>query len=153
MSETTKDYFNREKEKRLLLMDYLESSEDWDRVDIVDKILWTWEIDEFLERETDEDWDKVIDEYETDRDSIDNAVREYFEPLSINKWCRVNPYDNTIIDTDNCKYEILITYGWPNVWMNIDSTAELDLYWWGDHLSRDFGSSFANNILSFFGLE
>ena len=153
MSKTTEDYFNREKEKRLLLMDYLESSEDWDRVDIVDKILWTWEIDEFLERETDEDWDKVIDEYETDRDSIDNAVREYFEPLSINKWCMVNPYDNTIIDTDNCKYEILITYGWPNVWMNIDSTAELDLYWWGDHLSRDFGSRFANDILSFFGLE
>lgn len=153
MSKTTEDYFNREKDKRLLLMDYLESSEDWDRVDIVDKILWTWEIDEFLERETDEDWDKVIDEYETDRDSIDNAVREYFEPLSINKWCMVNPYDNTIIDTDNCKYEILITYGWPNVWMNIDSTAELDLYWWGDHLSRDFGSRFANDILSFFGLE
>ena len=134
-------------------MDYLESSEDWDRVDIVDEILWTWEIDEFLERETDEDWDKVIDEYETDRDSIDNAVREYFEPLSINKWCMVNPYDNTIIDTDNCKYEILITYGWPNVWMNIDSTAELDFYWWGEHLSRDFGSSFANSLLSFFGLE
>jgi hypothetical protein len=39
MSETTKEYFEREKDSRFLLEDYLDSSEDEDRVEIVDKIL------------------------------------------------------------------------------------------------------------------
>lgn len=154
-NKETQDYFNREKESRLLLEDYLDSSEDTDRLDIVDKILGRDEIEEFVVyQEPDEDWEVFVDEYETDRDAIDEKVKEYYEPLSIEKRVRVNPRDpRDVIDTDNFKIEILITYGWPNVWLKIDRTAELDFYWWGDHLTRDFGSRFADKILSFYWLE
>lgn len=153
MSETTKEYFDREKESRFLLEDYLDSSEDEDRVEIVDKILWTWQIDDLLERETDEDWDKVLDTYETNRDEIDERVKEYFDLLSIEKWCQVDPRSNEVTDPDNSKYKLLISFGWPNVFREIDWTAELHLYWWSEHYSRDFGRSFADKLLSFYWLE
>lgn len=154
MSESTKDYFEREKESRFKLADYLDTlSESVERIEKARDILWD-EIETFIEYEKDEDtWEEYIDEYNTDRDSIDDAIRNYYDLLSIEKRVKVNPYDNIIEDKDDAKYKLMITRGWPNVFRDIDWTAELHLYWWGDHFTRDFGSDFANMLLSFYWLE
>ena len=60
MSETTKEYFEREKDSRFTLMDYLDSEQWIERVEIVDKLIWEWQIDDLLEW-TEEDWETVLD--------------------------------------------------------------------------------------------
>lgn len=157
MSETTKEYFEREKESRFDLMDYIESWTNFiERLEIAEKILWKDEVEKFVvyEEELNDDDQKVLDEQETDRDWIDEAIKNYYEPLSIERRVRVDPRDpSQVISYQDSKYKILITYGWPNVFFEIDFTAELHLYWWGDHYSRDFGSDFADKLLSFYWLE
>ena len=157
MSNTSQEYFDRERESRLLLEDYLdEMSESIERLDIADKILWSDEVEKFIayEDELDEDWHKVIDAFNTDRDWLDEAIKNYYEPLSIERRVRVNPRDPSQVESyQDSKYKILITYGWPNVFFEIDWTAELHLYRWGDHLTRDFGSDFADKLLSFYWLD
>lgn len=153
MSETTKEYFEREKESRFTLMDYLDSEQWIERVEIVDKLLWKWQIDDLLEW-TEEDWETVLDVDETNRDAIDDRVKNYLDPLSIERWIKCNPRDPyDIQDRDDSKYKIMITFGWPNVFREIDWTAELHLYRWSDHYSRDFGRDVADKLLSFYWLE
>ena len=153
MSETTKEYFEREKESRFTLMDYLDSEQWIERVEIVDKLIWEWQIDDLLEW-TEEDWETVLDVDETNRDAIDDRVKNYLDPLSIERRVRVNPRDPSQVESyQDSKYKILITYGWPNVFFEIDFTAELHLYRWGEHYSRDFWADFADKLLSFYWLE
>ena len=157
MSQTSQEYFDRERESRLLLEDYLdEMPESIERLDIADKILWSDEVEKFVvyEDELDEDDRKVIDAFNTDRDWLDEAIKNYYDPLSIERRVRVNPRDPSQVESyQDSKYKILITYGWPNVFFEIDWTAELHLYRWGDHLTRDFGSDFADKLLSFYWLD
>ena len=157
MSNTSQEYFDRERESRLLLEDYIdEMSESIERLDIADKILWKDEVEKFIayEDELDEEWNKVIDAFRTDRDWLDEAIKNYYEPLSIERRVKVNPRDPSQVESyQDSKYKILITYGWPNVFFEIDWTAELHLYRWGDHLTRDFGSGFADKLLSFYWLD
>lgn len=157
MSQTSQEYFDRERESRLLLEDYLdEMLESIERLDIADKILWSDEVEKFVvyEDELDEEWNKVIDAFNTDRDWLDEAIKNYYDPLSIERRVRVNPRDPSQVESyQDSKYKILITYGWPNVFFEIDWTAELHLYRWGDHLTRDFGSDFADKLLSFYWLD
>ena len=153
MSETTLEYFNREKDSRFDLLDYMNSDQDIDRVEIVDKILWKWQIDDLLEW-TEEDWETVLDVDETNRDEIDNRVKDYYDPLSIERRVRVDPRDTSqVISYSDSRYKILITYGWPNVFREIDFTAELHLYRWGEHYSRDFWADVADKLLSFYWIE
>lgn len=153
MSETTKEYFEREKESRFTLMDYLDSEQWIERVEIVDKLIWEWQIDDLLEW-TEEDWETVLDVDETNRDEIDERVKNYLDPLSIERRVRVNPRDPSQVESyQDSKYKILITYGWPNVFFEIDFTAELHLYRWGEHYSRDFWADFADKLLSFYWLD
>lgn len=156
MSETTKEYFEREKESRFDLIDYIDSSDTEEKVEIARKILWD-EVDTFVEYETDDeytDWSKIVDEFASDLDWLDEAIKNYYDPLSIERRVRVDPRDPyDIEDRDDSKYKILITYGWPNVFFEIDFTAELHLYWWGEHYSRDFWADFADKLLSFYWLE
>lgn len=153
----TEEYFERERQSWLARHKYYnELSQSVDKIDRADEILWNDEVEPFIvyEDELDEDWEKVIDTYRTDRDWIDEAVKNYYEPLSIEKRVRVNPRDSSqVIDRDDAIYKLQITIWWPNVFWNIDWTAELHLYWWGEHLSRDFGVDFANDLLSFYWLE
>lgn len=152
----TQEYFDREKESRLQWHQYYETlSESVERLDMADAILWNDEVEQFIvyEDELDEDWEKVIDEFNTNRGWLDEAVRNYYEPLSIEKWLRVDPRENVVIDKDDAKYKIYITLWWPTIYRDIDWTAELHLYWWGDHLTRDFGRDFAEDLLSFYALE
>ena len=156
MSETTKEYFDREKESRLLLEDYIDSSDTEEKVEIAREILWD-EVDTFIEYETDDeypDWSKIVDEFASDLDWLDEAIKNYYDPLSIERRVRVNPRDPSQVESyQDSKYKILITYFWPNVFFEIDWTAELHLYRWGDHLTRDFGSDFADKLLSFYWLD
>lgn len=154
MSETTKDYFEREKQSRFLLQDYLDSDyQTIERLNIAKEILW-WDVNQYVEYEKDEDtWQDAVDVLHTDRDWIDEAIRSYYEPLSIKKYVSVDPRSNEIADVDDCTYHIQITRGWPNVYWNLDRTAELNLYWWSEHYSRDFGWSFVDKLLSFYWLE
>lgn len=155
-NKETQGYFNREKESRLLLEDYLDSLDTEEKVKIARKILWD-EVDTFIEYETDDeypDWSKIVDEFASDLDWLDEAIKNYYDPLSIERRVRVNPRDPSQVESyQDSKYKILITYGWPNVFFEIDWTAELHLYWWGDHFTRDFGKDFAEKILSFYWLE
>ena len=156
MSETTKEYFEREKQSRFNLLDYIDASDTEEKVEIARKILWD-EVDTFIEYETDDeylDWSKIVDEFASDLDWLDETIKNYYEPLSIERRVKCNPYDPSIIeDRDDSKYKILITYGWPNVFREIDWTAELHLYRWTDHYSRDFGRDVADKLLSFYWLE
>ena len=161
----TQEYFDREKDSWFLLEDYLSASNDIDKVEIAQEILGETGVEDYVVYLTeedenwdevpvlDEDWNKELDERDTDRDWLDEAVRDYFEPLSIEKWCKVDPYSNEVVDTDDCRYEIQISAWWPNVFREIDYSAELHLYWWGTHLSRDFWSAFADTLLSFYWLD
>jgi len=141
MSETTKNYFEREKQSRFDLLDYLDADENLDWNDKLDKarvIIWD-DVDKYIAYEKDDDWNEMIDLFNTDRDWLYEAVRDYCDPLSIERRVRVNPRDPHEIESyQDSKYKILITYGWPNVFREIDFTAELHLYWWGEHYSRDF---------------
>jgi len=155
---STQEYFEREKQSRLLWHDYYtETPESVERIEIAKEILWEDEVEKYIVYEEDdeyEDWSKVVDEYNTDRDWINEAIDNYYELLSIEKRVQVDPYDSSIIlDKDNAIYKLAITIGWPGVFREIDWTAELHLYWWGEHYSRDFGSSFADDLLSFYWLE
>jgi hypothetical protein len=73
--------------------------------------------------------------------------------LSIKKYVSVDPRTNEIEDVNDCTYEIWLCVGWPWVFFHIDTTAELVVNWWWDHLTRDFGRDMAETILSFYGLE
>lgn len=152
----TQEYFDREKESRLQWHQYFETlSESVERLDMADAILWNDEVEQYIayEDELDENWEKVIDEFHTDRDKIEEAIVNYYEPLSIEKRVRVDPRDSShIIDKDDAKYKIVISLWWPTVYRDIDWTAELHMYWWGDHLTRDFGRDFADDLLSFYWL-
>lgn len=156
MSETTKEYFEREKQSRFNLLDYINSSDTEDKVEMARKILWD-EVDNFIEYETDDeypDWSKIVDEFASDLDWLDEAIKNYYDPLSIERRVRVNPRDPSQVESyQDSKYKILITYGWPNVFREIDFTAELHLYRWGEHYSRDFWADVADKILSFYWLE
>lgn len=153
MTETTKEYFDREKESRLELMDYIES-DDWeDKLNKAIKLIWD-EIHDFIVYKDDEQ-NQEIDMINTDREWIEEAVRNYHEPLSIERRVRVNPRDprELVNDGDDSKYKIYTTLWGPTVYWDIDRTAELHLYWWSEHYSRDFGSDFAGKLLSFYWLE
>lgn len=153
MSETTKEYFEREKQSRFDLLDYLdEPTSSFHKVELAQKIIWS-DINDLLHY-NEEDNNQYIDPDNQDRDAIDEAVRNHCEPLSIERRVKCNPYDSSIIeDREDSKYKIMITYGWPNVFREIDWTAELHLYRWSDHYSRDFGRDVADKLLSFYWLE
>ncbi len=156
MSETTKEYFEREKQSRFNLLDYIDADENLDWNDKLDKariILWD-DLDVFIAYEEDDDWNEMIDLFNTDRDWIDESIKNYYEPLSIERRIKCNPRDPyDIEDRDDSKYKIMITFGWPNVFREIDWTAELHLYRWSDHYSRDFGRDVADKLLSFYWLD
>lgn len=153
MSETTKEYFEREKQSRFDLLDYLdEPTSSFHKVELAQKIIWS-DINDLLHYD-EENNNQYIDPDNQDRDAIDEAVRNHCEPLSIERRVKCNPYDPSIIeDREDSKYKIMITYGWPNVFWEIDWTAELHLYRWSDHYSRDFGRDAMLTILYFYWLE
>lgn len=156
MAETTKEYFEREKQSRIDLFNYLDSDENLDWDDKLDKarVLIHDDVDKYIAYEEDDDWNEMIDLFHTDRDWLNEAIRDYFEPLSIERRVKVDPRcPNEIESYQDSKYKILITYGWPNVFREIDWTAELHLYRWGEHYSRDFGKDVADTLLSFYWLE
>lgn len=148
------EYFEREKKSRLLLREYLDCEyQTIERLNVAKEILW-WDINQYIEYEKDEDTgQQFVDAYRSDRDWIDEAIRNYYEPLSIKKYVSVDPWTNEIEDINDCTYEIAITVGWPGIYWKIDWTAELVFNWWGDHLTRDFGRDFADMLLSFYWLE
>ena len=148
------EYFEREKQSRFLLQDYLDSDyQTIERLNIAKEILW-WDVNQYVEYEKDEDTgEEFVDTYHTDRDWIDEAIRNYYEPLSIKKYVSVDPWTNEIEDVNDCAYELAITVGWPGIYIHIDWTAELIFNWWWDHLTRDFGKDFANTLLSFYWLD
>lgn len=154
MEKVSTDYFEREKKSRMQLREYLDCEyQTIEKLNIAKEILW-WDVNQYVEYEKDEDtWQQFVDAYRTDRDWIDQAIKDYYEPLSIKKYVSVDPRTNEIEDVnDNC-YEIYITVGWPGIYWKIDWTAELIFNWWGDHLTRDFWKDFAETLLSFYGLE
>lgn len=156
MSETTKEYFERVKQWRFDLLDYLDADENLDPEDKLEKarVIIGDDVDKYLAYEEDDNWKEMIDIFNTDRDWLNEAVRDYCEPLSIERWIKCNPRNPyEIEDREDSKYKILITFGWPNVFREIDWTAELHLYRWSDHYSRDFGRDAADKILSFYWLE
>lgn len=154
VEKCTQDYFDREKQDWLDLREYLDcESETIEKLNYAKRILW-WDINQYVEFEKDEDdWKEYVDVYRTDRDWIDQAIKDYFEPLSIKKYVSVDPRTNEIEDVNDCTYEIWLCVGWPWVFFHIDTTAELVVNWWWDHLTRDFGSDMAEAILSFYWLE
>lgn len=155
MTETTKEYFDREKESRILLSDYLdEDTSSFHKVELAQKILWG-DINDLLyyDEEDDVPHRQYINPNHQDWEQIDGAVRNAYEPLSIKKYVSVNPRSNEVDNVDDCTYLIQITLGWPNVYWDIDRSAELHLYWWSEHYSRDFGGSFVDKLLSFYWLE
>lgn len=152
MSETTKEYFEREKQSRFDLLDYLdEPTSSFHKIELAQKIMWS-DINSLLCVD-EEDNHQYIDPDNQDRDWIDEAIKNYYEPLSIERRIKCDPYDPSVVEEDDSKYKILITYGWPNVFREIDWTAELHLYRWGDYYSRDFGRDVADKLLSFYWLE
>lgn len=156
MSEKTKDYFEREKQSRFDLLDYLDADENLDWNDKLDKarVLIHDDVDKYIAYEEDDDWNEMIDLFHTDRDWLDEAIKNYYEPLSIERRVKCNPRDPSIIeDRDDSMYKIMISFGWPNVFREIDWTAELHLYRWSEHYSRDFGRDVADKLLSFYWLE
>lgn len=153
MTETTQQYFEREKKSRLLLSEYLDTlSWTLSKLNVAKEILW-WDVNQFVEYETDADWVEWVNLRTTDWDWIDEAVRNYYEPLSIIKYLSVDPWTNEVLNDYDAKYEIQITIGWPNVYWDIWMSAHLHLYWWSEHYDWDFWMEFASDLLSFYWLE
>ena len=108
---STQEYFERERQSRLLWHDYYtETPESVERIEIAKEILWEDEVEKYIVYEEDneyEDWSKVIDEYNTDRDWINEAIDNYYELLSIEKRVKVDPYDSSeILDKDDAIYKL-----------------------------------------------
>lgn len=154
VEKCTQDYFDRERQDWIYLREYLDSeAESLEQLNYARQILWG-DINEYVEFERDEEtWQDVVELRHTDWNWIDEAIKNYFEPLSIKKYVSVDPWTNEIDNIDDNAYEIWLCVGWPWVYIHIDTTAELVVNWWGDHLTRDFGSDMAETILSFYWLE